>query len=147
MAVKSTTYYHRQYWVSIPLTLLWSYSALSKALEFKTFQAAMHNQPIPSAINEFLIWLLPLIELLTALLLIFETTRRQAFYLSAFLMFCFTGYVALINFHFFSFVPCSCGGVIKLLGWKSHLVFNLFFLLLSFYGVYISLTEKGGLTK
>ena len=68
-----------------------------------------------------------LLKPLIALALVFEKTRTAALYASLVLMLAFTVYAVLILLHFFTYVPCSCGGVIKRLTWKQHLVFNLFF--------------------
>jgi hypothetical protein len=64
------------------------------------------------------------------------------FYLSALLLIIFTGYIALVLLNYFGRVPCSCGGVIRTLGWGLHLIFNVFFLLLSFLGIYLINRER-----
>ncbi len=46
-------------------------------------------------------------------------------------MFCAYIYIIL---NYSASVPCSCGGIIEKLGWKEHLVFNLFFVLLAVAG-------------
>jgi hypothetical protein len=32
-------------------------------------------------------------------------------------------------------LPCSCGGIISKLSWKQHILFNLFFIMLSITGI------------
>jgi putative oxidoreductase len=124
------------------LVLLFVYTAFSKLLDFSTFKDQMHNQAMKPWINELLIWLLPPVEIAAACLLLFERTRLRGFYLSAALMTGFTIYVLLVLLHVFHRVPCSCGGVLKVLGWRSHFVFNLFFMLLSFTGIYFTGRER-----
>ena len=124
------------------LILLFVYTALSKLMDFQLFQSQMYNQTLPHGIATFLIWTLPGIELITGGLLFFENTRLYGFYLSSILMMLFTIYIGLVLLNFFDRVPCSCGGVIKALGWKLHFVFNIFFLLLSFIGIYITYRER-----
>jgi hypothetical protein len=46
----------------------------------------------------------------------------------------FSGYT-LIILHAFSYIPCSCGGIIKRLTWRQHLVLNLFFVGLAIAGI------------
>ena len=58
------------------------------------------------------------------------------------LMMLFTGYAGLVLAHYFGQVPCSCGGVLKNMGWTTHFVFNLFFLLLTAMGIYITYRER-----
>ncbi|HZE83079.1 MAG TPA: MauE/DoxX family redox-associated membrane protein, partial [Puia sp.] len=67
--------------------------------------------------------------------LIFERSRTIGFYASLILMSLFTIYTGSILLHFFNYVPCSCGGVIRKLTWGQHLVFNLFFVGLSVTGI------------
>ena len=47
----------------------------------------------------------------------------------------FTVYTGVILMHFFPYVPCSCGGVIKRLTWTQHLILNLSFVAISILGV------------
>ena len=124
------------------LILLFVYTATSKLLDFGQFKVQMYNQTLPHVGVIILIWTLPPFEILTALLLLFQKTRLEGLYLSIFLMVLFTGYIILILLGYFGRVPCSCGGVIKTLGWKNHLLFNLFFLMLSFLGIFTTNRER-----
>ncbi|MDB5153525.1 MAG: hypothetical protein JWR54_2276 [Mucilaginibacter sp.] len=124
------------------LILLFIYAAVSKLVDFDQFKAQMSNQTLPHEVTTVLIWTLPGIEMLAAILLAFERTRLAGFYLSGILMFLFTGYISLVLLDFFSRVPCSCGGIIKSLDWKMHLLFNLFFLLLIVLGIFIINRER-----
>ena len=128
--------------ISALLVLLFVYTAVSKLLDFEEFKMQMYNQTLPHDVATALIWTLPGIEILTALLLLFERTKSFGFYLSGLLMLLFTGYVALVVLNYFGRVPCSCGGVIKALGWKMHLVFNFFFLLLTIPAIIIIYRER-----
>jgi hypothetical protein len=128
--------------ISFLLILLFVYTAMSKLMDFKQFKEQMFNQALPHEIALTLIWTLPGFEILTALMVFFKQSRLLGYYLSAILMCLFTLYIALVLLHYFSRVPCSCGGVIKALGWKMHIVFNLFFLLLSILGILIINRER-----
>ncbi|MFA6083425.1 MauE/DoxX family redox-associated membrane protein [Mucilaginibacter sp.] len=128
--------------ISFLLILLFVYTATSKLIDFNQFKGQMYNQTLPHPVETLLIWTLPEIEIVTALLLLFEKTKVYGFYLSLFLMTIFTGYIALVLLNYFGRVPCSCGGVIKALGWKMHLVFNLCFLLLSILAIFITNRER-----
>jgi hypothetical protein len=119
------------------LVLLFSYTAASKLMDLRGFAYDLHNQPFPRWMGNLLTWLLPAMELLIALLLLFDRTRLPGLWSALVLMGLFTIYTALILAGVFHRVPCSCGGVIKLLNWKQHLVFNLFFVGLSWWGIRI----------
>jgi putative oxidoreductase len=112
--------------ISTLLVVLYIYTAVSKLIELPEFRAQMHNQEIPKWLADILVITLPPVEILTALALVFNRTRFAGFWLSVFLMTLFTGYVGLIIAGFYSRMPCSCGGVLKSMGWNTHLAFNLF---------------------
>lgn len=113
------------------LILLFTYTAFSKWLNMEAHLYAMRNQPFSRTVNNFLAHALPLAEIIAVILLVINTTRLLGLYLSLLLMTLFTGYVLVVLLDLFGRIPCSCGGVIELLGWKEHLVFNVFFLLIS----------------
>ncbi|MHB8208618.1 MauE/DoxX family redox-associated membrane protein [Mucilaginibacter sp.] len=128
--------------LSFCLIVLFVYTASSKLVDFNQFKVAMYGQTLPHEVAALLVWLLPIVEITVSLLLLFEKTRLAGFYASLILMTLFSGYISLVLFHYFGRVPCSCGGVIKALGWRLHLVFNLFFLLLSLLGIYVINRER-----
>src|ERR1700761_2225424 len=121
--------------ISALLILLFLYASVSKFLDFKTFFKEMNNQPLPNSWTPFLVWFIPCSEIFLSLTLIFERSRLLGLYGSLVLMGLFTIYAILILSHVFPYVPCSCGGVIKRLTWRQHLVLNLFFVTLSVIGV------------
>ena len=121
--------------ISALLILLFLYASVSKFLDFKTFIKEMNNQPLPNSWTPFLVWFIPCSEILFSVALIFERTRLLGLYGSLVLMGLFTIYAILILVHVFPYIPCSCGGVIKRLTWRQHLVLNLFFVTLSIIGV------------
>lgn len=117
------------------LIFLFVYAAVSKLASFAEFRSDMYNQPLPAFVKPILIWAVPLAELAIVALLIFDTTRLAGLYASLVLMIAFTFYTAVVLLHFFTYVPCSCGGIIKNLSWGQHLVFNLFFVLMAFIAI------------
>lgn len=113
------------------LIVLFTYTAAGKWLNMNAHLYAMRNQPFSRQVNDFLAYALPVVEMITVVLLVVNTTRLLGLYLSLLLMTLFTGYILAVLLDFFGRIPCSCGGVIELLGWKEHLLFNIFFLLIS----------------
>ena len=79
--------------------------------------------------------LIPASEILIAAALLFDRTRMIGFYASLVILFLFTLYAALVLFHVFDYVPCSCGGMLKKLTWRQHLLFTGAFLILSIAGI------------
>ena len=117
------------------LILLFLYAGTSKFLEFDRFIGEMNNQPFPNSWTSFLVWTIPSLELAIAFTLILDRTRMTGFIASLVLMTLFTVYTGSVLLHFFAYVPCSCGGVIRKLSWPQHMVFNLFFVTISVIGI------------
>jgi hypothetical protein len=117
------------------LILLFLYASVSKFLDFKRFIDEMNNQPLPNSWTPFLVWGIPFLEIAISAALLFEYTRLLAFYASLVLMTLFTIYAIMILAHFFPYVPCSCGGVIRKLTWPQHLALNLIYVALSVLGL------------
>ena len=121
--------------ISALLIMLFLYASLSKFLDFTTFTGEMNNQPLPKSWTPFLVWFIPCSEILMCIALLFERTRLWGFYASLGFMSLFTIYSIFIILNFFGRIPCSCGGVIKRLTWRQHIVLNLFFVALSIAGI------------
>ena len=121
--------------ISALLIMLFLYASLSKFLDFRTFIGEMNNQPLPNSWTPFLVWIIPCSEILICILVLLERTRLLGYWISFSFMSMFTVYSIMILLNFFGRIPCSCGGVIKRLTWKQHVVLNLFFVALSIGGV------------
>jgi len=117
------------------LILLFLYASISKFLDFKTFIDQMNNQPLPNSWTPFLVWGIPLLEIAISISLLFEYTRLFGLYASLILMVIFTIYTGIVLLHFFPYIPCSCGGVIRHLTWGQHLILNLFYITISVLGI------------
>jgi hypothetical protein len=117
------------------LILLFLYASISKFLDFKTFIDQMNNQPLPNTWTPFLVWSIPLVEIIISITLLFEYTRLLGLYASLVVMVIFTIYTGIVLLHFFPYIPCSCGGVIRHLTWSQHLILNLFFIFISVLGI------------
>lgn len=129
---------------SVPplLVLLFSYAAFSKLFTFPDFDQQLHNQSFPGWLADFLLYFLIPAEIITALLLCFKRTVIVGLLFSTVLLLAFTAYIALVLADYFSKIPCSCGGVLKWLGWKSHFIFNLVFTALTITSLTIHLKQE-----
>ena len=119
------------------LVFLWVYTATSKLIDITEFKRQLGNQTLGKTAASFLLWFIPISEILAALLLLFHKSRLTGLILSAGLMFLFTGYIGLVLLGYYERTPCSCGGVLKELGWQMHFWFNLSFLAISCFGIYL----------
>lgn len=109
------------------LIILWGTTAASKLGNLHEFKAALAKQVFSEKFAALLLIAVPAAELLAATLLAFSKTRLYGLIASLILITTFTLYIAMVLAGYFNKVPCSCGGVLKWLGWKAHLVFNLVF--------------------
>ncbi|WP_199119235.1 MauE/DoxX family redox-associated membrane protein [Pedobacter sp. ASV28] len=120
--------------ISILFIVLWVYAGLSKLTDYGTFKFQLGRSPYLQNLAGPIAITLPIAELATAVLLIFDRTRLLGLYLSFFAMLMFTGYIYAMLYHSY-FVPCSCGGILSQLSWQQHLVFNIVFTLLALFGI------------
>jgi hypothetical protein len=120
--------------ISALLLLLFLYTSLSKLAEHEAFKNVLTRSPLLNPIAGIVAWLLPVTELVIAILLFIPSSRLKGLYASFILISLFTLYL-IYMIAFTPDLPCQCGGVLKLLTWKQHIFFNLFFILLSILGI------------
>ena len=123
--------------------ILFVYAALSKLLDFENFRVQLGQSPLLSAFAGSIAWIVPTLELLIAVLIVFKKCRLSGFFSAFSLMVMFTTYIYII-LNYSSFVPCSCGGILEKMGWKEHLFFNFVFIMLAAAGILIL---AGGMPK
>lgn len=107
--------------------LLFLYAASSKLLDYEKSQIPLLKSPITTDYASVLVWLVPVVEIVIALMLVIRRTVLLGMYAALALMSAFTAYIIVI-LNFSETIPCSCGGVLEKLSWTDHLVFNLVFI-------------------
>ena len=132
--------------IAVLLIFLFVYAATSKLWDFGQFKVQLGQSPILTAYAEWIAWGVPAIEYLLTLLLVMSTTRYFAFFGSLALMTMFTTYIILV-LNFSDYIPCSCGGVLEDLGWTEHILFNLFFIVLSIIAILLSRNHQNHPTQ
>lgn len=123
--------------LSSVLLLVFGYTGLEKFLRFEQSRRAFLNQPMPNELEEVLAYVVPGVELLLALLLLFSATRWWGYLGSMLLLSVFVTYVGLIWVGAFPRVPCNCAGILESLGWAEHFWMNLGLIGISVYGVWL----------
>jgi hypothetical protein len=116
------------------------YAATAKLMEYNVFKAQLGRSPMTMYFAPYLAFLVPGIEILTALLLAIPKTRLIGLYTSFLLMYAFTAYISIMLL-FSPSLPCSCGGVLAHLEWGEHLVFNIGFTLLGAMGILLQVKK------
>ncbi|WPU96494.1 hypothetical protein SNE25_13285 [Mucilaginibacter sabulilitoris] len=118
------------------------YASFSKYVDFAGYQRAMHNQPFPSWFSDALVFVLPPMEIIVAILLAIDKTKVTGLKATVGLMTAFTLYIVAILLHLFPMVPCTCGGIIRLMSWPQHLLFNLFFIAIAIIALKITVENQ-----
>jgi len=127
--------------IALSFVILFLYTGISKLMEYSVFREQIAGSPILAPIAWWFAWLLPLSEFVAALLLFFPRTRLKGLYGGLVLMILFTGYiVGILNFS--KHLPCSCGGILELLSWKAHLLFNSALILLAWIGIWLEAQSR-----
>lgn len=117
------------------LAAMFFYASFSKLTNYEKAESDMRNQVFTQPVAEVLTWLIPGIEILIVLLLLFPQTRKTALWASLGLLTVFTAYIALIMTGIFGRIPCSCGGILQRMSYGIHLLFNLFLICISLLGI------------
>lgn len=122
--------------ICMAFIILFVYAAASKLLDYDKFRVQLGQSPLLTAFAGTMVWLVPAVEVLIALMLSVRRWRLLGLYTSFGLMVMFTAYIVVIT-RFSDYVPCSCGGVLEKLSWDQHLVFNIGFVLLGLIAILI----------
>jgi uncharacterized membrane protein YphA (DoxX/SURF4 family) len=120
--------------ISGGVLLLFLYTSLSKLADYEAFKNVLTASPLLKPVAGLIAWLVPVSELVIVVLLFIPPYRLKGLYASVILICFFTLYL-LYMIVFTPHLPCKSGGVIKLLTWPEHIVFNLFFVFLSVTGI------------
>ncbi|KVV16225.1 MauE/DoxX family redox-associated membrane protein [Flavobacterium sp. TAB 87] len=127
--------------ICLLFALLFVYAAVSKILDFENFQIQLGQSPILSVYASWISWLVPIAELLLAFILSVPRFRSLGLLAALNLMTMFTVYIFII-LYYSAFVPCSCGGILEKMTWKTHLVFNIVFVILAAVALQLDFMER-----
>lgn len=119
------------------MIVLFVYTAITKLIDFNNFKKTLGEIPMIGTLSGWLSWLLPSMELLIAAALYTTKYQKTGLYAALTLMSVFTFYIGFLLATRLQELPCSCGGVLKQMTWRQHLLFNIFFLILPATALYI----------
>ena len=120
--------------VTVLFIILFLYTGISKLMDYSVFKEQIATSPLLAPVAPLIAAVLPWLEFAVIALLAIPRWRLKGLYMSLLLMLIFTCYIIAIltlNKH----IPCSCGGVIELLSWNEHIIFNSAFIILGIMGV------------
>ncbi len=109
---------------------LFVYAAASKLIDYQKFEVQIGQSPMLTHFAGWFAWLIPSLEIIICFFLAVPNLQIIGLYGFFCLMIIFTTYIIAIT-NFSEYIPCSCGGVLQHMNWTQHLVFNIFFVILS----------------
>ena len=121
--------------------ILFLYTGIAKIMDYNVFVEQLSDSPILSWAATPVAVFLPIIEFAVVLMLVIPRWRLKALYSCLTLMIIFTVYIVAL-YTFSKEMPCSCGGIIELLSWKQHLLFNAAFILLDIWAATLLRKER-----
>jgi len=109
---------------------MYMYTGWAKFMNMATFISGNSKIPYLGAYAKLIGYSIPTLEIMLAILLIVPVywIKRFALWTSTLLMGVFTLYLSLMV-GFADKKLCHCGGVIESMGWKTHIAFNLIWLI------------------
>ncbi len=115
---------------------LFLYTASAKILDHDRFLRGLTRVHIISGFAVLISFLVPVIEIVVALLLLIPRTAKVGLYSFIAIMTVFTGYIisALI---WEKNLPCHCGGAIEKLSWTQHIWFNVVFIAIAIFALWL----------
>jgi uncharacterized membrane protein YphA (DoxX/SURF4 family) len=119
------------------LVFIFLYSGIDKLREHTNFETQIKFIVPYPAMGNILSYAVPAGELITAILITINQTKRTGIYAFISLMTAFTFYI-IFMLGSGKNLPCTCGGFINTLSWKQHLVFNIGFILLAAAALYLT---------
>lgn len=116
------------------LIFLFLYASVSKLIDYQKFRVQIGQSPLLTAYARWFAVIVPVLEIIISLMLAIPRLQLIGFYASFNLMVMFTSYIIAIT-NFSEYIPCSCGGILQNMTWNQHLLFNIFFVLISLSGI------------
>jgi len=109
---------------------LFIYTANAKIVDHDRFLKGLTRVHLISGFAVFVSFAVPIVEIITATLLLIPQTAKIGLYCFTVVMSGFTLYIisALI---WEKKLPCHCGGAIEKLSWSQHIWFNLAFIIIA----------------
>lgn len=117
---------------AVILIVLFGYTAVSKILAYDkfVFQLRLVQMPIVALLAPLIGVLVPAVEMIIVWMLCKDNLRIKGLYASFLLLLVFEIYITVMLLSGEK-LPCTCGGIISQMGWKTHLVFNAVFMIIS----------------
>lgn len=122
--------------ISLACLFLFALSAYEKFTDLERFTAGLAKVKWIGPYAAFVAIAVPIVELLISVLLVIPATQKLGLWAFATLLFVFTLYIASMLL-WAEKLPCHCNLILAKLSFGQHLVFNIGFILLALWGIYL----------
>ena len=116
---------------------LFLYAGYSKIEDHSRFLKGLMRVTIIGPFALYISWIVPIGEIIIAILLIIPRTSKWGLYGFTILMGVFTIYIISMVL-WATKLPCHCGGAIEKLSWTQHIWFNLAFIAIAVFALWLS---------
>jgi hypothetical protein len=123
--------------ICLTCIFLFLYTAYSKIIDHARFLKGLTRVEVIGSFAIYISWLVPIAEILVALLMIIPRTYKWGLYFFTGLMTLFTLYI-LSMLLWATKLPCHCGGAIEKLTWVQHVWFDLAFIAIAIFALWLS---------
>jgi len=114
------------------IAVMFFYAIVVKMSDYQQAFWDMHNQVFSENVAAILTWLIPVIEFLLIILLLYKPQTVVGLWGALLLLTTFSLYIVLAKYNFFDRTPCSCGGILGSGStYNGQLWFNLAFIILA----------------
>jgi uncharacterized membrane protein (DUF485 family) len=115
---------------------LFLYTGYSKLIDHERFLSGLKRVSLIGPFAVDISWIVQIAEIMISALLVIPKTSWYGLYAFTFLMSPFTVYIISVIL-WAKHLPCHCGGAIEHLSWTQHVAFNLVFIILSGYALWL----------
>ncbi|RYF26329.1 MAG: hypothetical protein EOO42_01810 [Flavobacteriales bacterium] len=122
--------------ISSACLFLFALSAYEKFTDLERFTAGLAKVKWIGPYAAFVAIAVPIVELIISVLLVIPATQKLGLWAFATLLFVFTLYIASMLL-WAEKLPCHCNLILEKLSFGQHLVFNIGFILLALWGIYL----------
>jgi uncharacterized membrane protein (DUF485 family) len=123
--------------ICLTCIFLFLYTGYSKIADHGRFLNGLTRVTIIGPFAIYISWIVPIVEIIISILLIIPKTSIWGLYSFSILMGVFTIYIISMVL-WATKLPCHCGGAVEKLSWTQHIWFNLAFIAIAVFALWLS---------
>lgn len=134
------------YCICLLCLALFATAAYGKLADHETFVKGLSRVSVIGGAAVYLAWFVLIAEIIVCVLLLVPATIKLGLYGFTGLMTVFTGYILSMLF-WAEKLPCHCNLIIEKLSWRQHLWFNVGFIALAVFALWLGKAKEKLITK